>query len=241
MMSSPSAVRRRSSVVLAARKQTELKRILGEPRTLALLFGSAVLISINWLLYVVAVNSGRTLEASLGYYINPLLNMAAGALFCRDRIDRFGKAAIALAAIVWMIRKHREETLFCWGLSFIGAGAVGNLIDRVRYGHVVDFLDFHAAGWHFWAFNLADSAITLGAWDVPAIMGFYAAYLVIWGVVLDAPQKTLLQVGLAAAAFQAAWHFVLIKDRAREACFKAFRLNHWVGFAVFAGVVLSSI
>jgi len=59
-------------------------------------------------------------------------------------------------------------------------------------------------------------------------------------VVLDAPQKTLLQVGLAAAVFQAAWHFVLIKDRAREACFKAFRLNHWLGFAVFAGVMLSS-
>lgn len=88
--------------------------------------------------------------------------------------------------------------------------------------------------------GMKTSAITLGDWDVAAIMGFYAAYLVIWGVVLDAPQKTLLQVGLAAAAFQAAWHFVLIKDRAREACFKAFRLNHWLGFAVFAGVVLSS-
>jgi len=88
--------------------------------------------------------------------------------------------------------------------------------------------------------GMKTSAITLGDWDVAAIMGFYAAYLVIWGVVLDAPQKTLLQVGLGAAAFQAAWHFVLIKDRAREACFKAFRLNHWLGFAVFAGVVLSS-
>jgi 4-hydroxybenzoate polyprenyltransferase len=88
--------------------------------------------------------------------------------------------------------------------------------------------------------GMKTSAITLGDWDVAAIMGFYAAYLVIWGVVLDAPQKTLLQVGLAAAAFQAAWHFVLIKDRARESCFKAFRLNHWLGFAVFAGVVLSS-
>jgi 4-hydroxybenzoate polyprenyltransferase len=88
--------------------------------------------------------------------------------------------------------------------------------------------------------GMKTSAITLGDWDVAAIMGFYAAYLVIWGVVLDAPQKTLLQVGLAAAVFQAAWHFVLIKDRAREACFKAFRLNHWLGFAVFAGVVLSS-
>jgi 4-hydroxybenzoate polyprenyltransferase len=46
-------------------------------------------------------------------------------------------------------------------------------------------------------------------------------------------------MGLAVAALQAVWHFVLIKDRTREGCFKAFRLNHWVGFAVFVGVVLS--
>lgn len=71
--------------------------------------------------------------------------------------------AVALLTIVWMIRQHRHEIIFCWGLALIGAGAVGNLIDRVAYGHVVDFLDFHAFGWHFWAFNLADSAITLGA------------------------------------------------------------------------------
>jgi 4-hydroxybenzoate polyprenyltransferase len=89
--------------------------------------------------------------------------------------------------------------------------------------------------------GMKTSAITLGDWDVPAIMGFYAAYLVIWGAVLDAPHKTLLQVGLALAAGQAAWHFVLIKDRAREGCFKAFRLNHWVGFAVFVGVAASKL
>jgi signal peptidase II len=69
----------------------------------------------------------------------------------------------AIGLIMWMIRKHRDELLFCWGLVFILGGAVGNLIDRIRLGHVVDFLDFHAAGWHFWAFNVADSAITIGA------------------------------------------------------------------------------
>jgi 4-hydroxybenzoate polyprenyltransferase len=89
--------------------------------------------------------------------------------------------------------------------------------------------------------GMKTSAITLGDWDVRAIMGFYAAYLLIWSVVLDAPHKPWVQAGLAAAAFQAAWHWVLIKDRAREGCFKAFRLNHWVGFAVFAGLVLSSL
>jgi len=87
--------------------------------------------------------------------------------------------------------------------------------------------------------GMKTSAITLGQWDVLAIMGFYAAFVGVWAWVLDAPAKPLLMLGLAAAALQAAWHFVLIKDRTREGCFKAFRLNHWVGFAAFAGVVLS--
>jgi 4-hydroxybenzoate polyprenyltransferase len=89
--------------------------------------------------------------------------------------------------------------------------------------------------------GMKTSAITLGAWDVRAIMSFYAAYLVVWGAVLDAPHHLWVQVGLALAAMQAAWHFVLIKDRTRDGCFKAFRLNHWVGFTVFAGLAVSSL
>jgi 4-hydroxybenzoate polyprenyltransferase len=85
------------------------------------------------------------------------------------------------------------------------------------------------------------SAITLGPWDVSAIMVFYATFVGVWAWVLDAPSKPLLMLGLAAATLQAVWHFVLIKDRTREGCFKAFRLNHWVGFAVFAGVALSAV
>ncbi len=87
--------------------------------------------------------------------------------------------------------------------------------------------------------GMKTSAITLGQWDVLAIMGFYAAFVGVWAWVLDAPAKPLLMLGMAAAALQAAWHFVLIKDRTRDGCFKAFRLNHWVGFAAFAGVALS--
>jgi 4-hydroxybenzoate polyprenyltransferase len=87
--------------------------------------------------------------------------------------------------------------------------------------------------------GMKTSAITLGQWDVAAVMFFYATFVGIWGVVLDAPHKPLLLAGLAVAALQAAWHFLLIKDRSRDACFKAFRLNHWVGFAVFVGLVLS--
>jgi 4-hydroxybenzoate polyprenyltransferase len=87
--------------------------------------------------------------------------------------------------------------------------------------------------------GMKTSAITLGQWDVAAVMFFYVAFVSVWSVVLDAPNKPLLLAGLAAAALQAAWHFWLIKDRSRDGCFKAFRLNHWVGFAAFVGVALS--
>ncbi len=88
--------------------------------------------------------------------------------------------------------------------------------------------------------GIKTSAITLGRWDVAAIMGFYAAYLGVWGAVLGASTlNTHWMIGIAAAGVQALWHFGLIRDRSRDGCFKAFRLNHWVGFAVFAGIALS--
>jgi len=88
--------------------------------------------------------------------------------------------------------------------------------------------------------GIKTSAITLGRWDVAAIMGFYAAYLGVWGAVLSASNLgNLWTLGLAAAGAQALWHFGLIRSRSRDGCFKAFRLNHWLGFAVFAGIALS--
>lgn len=75
-------------------------------------------------------------------------------------------AAIAVVAsfiIGFLIHKNQNKSLFCCGLALILGGALGNLWDRLTLGHVVDFLDFHAAGWHFPAFNVADSGITVGA------------------------------------------------------------------------------
>ncbi len=72
-------------------------------------------------------------------------------------------AIIASAWIVWLLRKHVTQTLFAFALSLILGGALGNLIDRLAYGYVVDFLSFHWDEYYFPAFNLADSAITCGA------------------------------------------------------------------------------
>ncbi len=88
--------------------------------------------------------------------------------------------------------------------------------------------------------GMKTSAITLGRWDVAAIMGFYAAYLGSWAWVLQGlGHSRWWWLALAAAAVQALWHGWLIRSRERGDCFKAFRLNHWLGMTVFLGVVLS--
>ena len=75
----------------------------------------------------------------------------------------------ASALIVYLLRKHATDPMFCFALALILGGALGNVIDRVHLGAVVDFLDVHVAGYHWPAFNIADSAITCGAvlliWD----------------------------------------------------------------------------
>ena len=86
--------------------------------------------------------------------------------------------------------------------------------------------------------GIKTSAITLGRFDVAAVMLFYAAFVAIWAVLgwqlgLGWPYFA----GLAVAGATALWHFTLIRDRSREGCFRAFRLNHWIGFAVFVGVL----
>ena len=74
-----------------------------------------------------------------------------------------GIGVAAAVFIVWMLRAHAGQRLFSFALACILGGAVGNVIDRLQHGYVVDFLDFHSAGWHFPAFNVADSAISIGA------------------------------------------------------------------------------
>jgi 4-hydroxybenzoate polyprenyltransferase len=88
--------------------------------------------------------------------------------------------------------------------------------------------------------GMKTSAITLGRFDVPAVMCFYAIYIAIWAVAgyLYA-QSAMFLVAVGAALGQVVWHYTLIRTRSRDGCFKAFRLNHWLGFTLFAGTALS--
>ncbi|MBI5889857.1 MAG: lipoprotein signal peptidase [Nitrosomonadales bacterium] len=95
-------------------------------------------------------------------------NTGAAFSFLSDAggMQRWLFSAIAIVAsvwIVWLLRRHQSEKLFSFALACILGGALGNLIDRIAYGYVVDFLDFYWGSYHFAAFNLADSAITCGA------------------------------------------------------------------------------
>lgn len=89
--------------------------------------------------------------------------------------------------------------------------------------------------------GMKTSAITLGRWDVAVVMACYVAYIAIWALALDViAQGALFYIAIALALVQVAWHFTLIRTRTREGCFKAFRLNHWLGFTLFVGVVAST-
>ena len=90
--------------------------------------------------------------------------------------------------------------------------------------------------------GIKTSAITLGRFDVIGVMLFYAGYLTVWAAAgLHLKMGWPYFVGLAVAALIACWHYTLICSRSRDGCFRAFRLNHWLGLAVFAGVVVSSL
>jgi 4-hydroxybenzoate polyprenyltransferase len=123
-----------------------------------------------------------------------------------------------------------EVPALAWGLL------VGNLFWVLAYDTeyaMVDRDDDLKIG-------IRTSAITLGRHDVAGVMACYAAYLAIWAVLgsrtgLGAP----FHAGILVAAAIAGWHYTLIRTRTREGCFRAFRLNHWLGFVVFAGVVLA--
>ena len=128
-----------------------------------------------------------------------------------------------LAALGAAVPAHAWALLLgnlCWVLAYDTEYAMVDRDDDLKIG-------------------IQTSAITLGRWDVAAVMGFYAAYLLSWAVIGRAlGLGAVFMAGIAVAAAQAVWHYTLIRQRSREGCFRAFRENHWLGFAVFAGVAL---
>jgi signal peptidase II len=132
---------------------------------------SAAVIVVDYITKVAVLGSFAPGESrALAPFFNLVLVFNKGAAFSflatAQGWQTLFFAAIAMVASVVisvLIVKNRRKALFCTGLALILGGALGNLYDRLVYGHVVDFLDFHAAGWHWPAFNVADSAITVGA------------------------------------------------------------------------------
>jgi signal peptidase II len=111
---------------------------------------------------------GQSEQITSFFNLVMVYNKGAAFSFLADQLgwQRYLFAGISVAAsllIIWMLKRHASQRLFCWALALILGGAIGNLIDRIAYGHVIDFLDVHVYGWHWPAFNIADSAITIGA------------------------------------------------------------------------------
>lgn len=111
---------------------------------------------------------GQSEQITSFFNLVMVYNKGAAFSFLADQLgwQRYLFAGISVAAsllIIWMLKRHASQRLFCWALALILGGAIGNLIDRIAYGHVIDFLDVHVHGWHWPAFNIADSAITVGA------------------------------------------------------------------------------
>jgi chloramphenicol-sensitive protein RarD len=115
-------------LVILGRQTGQARAVFGQPKVLGMLALSALMIASGWAVYVWSVNHGRNLEASLGYYITPLLNMAVGALIFRERIDKIGIAAIALAVVGVVLQTvalgHLPVIAIFLALTFWGYGLI---------------------------------------------------------------------------------------------------------------------
>jgi len=165
---SPPAQPARHGRVVTALSRWTLKDWLGTAFALVVVDQVVKVLMLQWL------RSGEVVEVTPFFNLVLVYNPGAAFSFLAgasgwQREFFVGVALVASAWIVWMLRRHPERLLFCAALSLILGGAIGNLIDRLWLGAVVDFLDFHVFGYHWPAFNVADSAISIGAvllvWD----------------------------------------------------------------------------
>ena len=133
--------------------------------------------------------------------------------------DSFSLSAVQ-ASVPWLAWVLLLGNLF-WVLAYDTEYAMVDRDDDLRIG-------------------MKTSAITLGRFDVAAVMVFYLFYILIWALALvEYAQSAIFLIAIGVATVQAVWHGSLIWTRSRDGCFKAFRLNHWLGFAMFAGIAAS--
>lgn len=140
----------------------------GMLRWLALAFGLLLLDQISKVLILTYYQLGDSTTVFSFLNIVRVHNTGAAFSFLADASgwQRWFFVAIGVVAtifILFMLRSHAGQRLFCFSLGCILGGAIGNVLDRLLHGYVIDFIDFHLQAWHFPAFNLADSAITVGA------------------------------------------------------------------------------
>jgi 4-hydroxybenzoate polyprenyltransferase len=205
-----------------------VKEALGLGAVLALLAFALVLTTnaptIAWsfaalavtLLYPYAKRVVSMPQAVLGVAFSFGIPMAFSAVLGQDEFSL--KAVLAsVPALAWVLLLGN---LF-WVLAYDTEYAMVDRDDDLRLG-------------------MKTSAITLGDWDVPVVMLCYGFYMFIWTLALFSIAKAaLFFIAIIVALGQVVWHFSLIRARTREGCFKAFRLNHWLGFTVFLGVAAS--
>ena len=137
-------------------------------------FALVVVDQIVKVLVLQSLTSGRVVEVTPFFNLVLVYNPGAAFSFLAgasgwQREFFVGVALLASGWITWMLSRHCGRILFCVALTLVLGGAIGNLIDRLWLGAVIDFLDFHVLGYHWPAFNVADSAISIGAvllvWD----------------------------------------------------------------------------
>ena len=199
------------------------------------------------------VTSGR-IRPREALALGAVLTLAAFALVLTTQASavRWSFAALAVALVYPFAKRHVSMPQAVLGVAF--SFGIPMAFAAVR-GEVPPLAWLLLLGNLFWVLaydteyamvdrdddlriGMKTSAITLGRADVAAVMSFYMAHLGLWGALLWpllAPLPWAL--ALAVAAAQALWHYTLIRGRTREGCFQAFRLNHWLGATLFAGVV----
>jgi len=169
------------AIIIGVQKQwSHIRNALGTPRTAGLLFASASLIGFNWWLFIWSVNNDHMLDASLGYYINPLLNIALGMLFLGERLSKLQYAAVGLAAlgVVIQLVTFGSFPIIAFGLAlsfaFYGLLRKTMAVDSVAGMLIESFLLVTPAAAYWWlvadshAVNMLDNSMSLNLWLMAA-------------------------------------------------------------------------